>query len=140
MYLIAGLAHLKCLFFKSIKTFSIMARNLNEFIQETVKNSGCVFSLFGGYSPKTGYVCSILKEQHAMPENHFSAYAVAQFIRQHAEKFAQPEYFLGSWINDGQIYLDVCFVTDNLYECLETAKVNGQLAIFDLDNMREITV
>jgi hypothetical protein len=117
-----------------------MAKNLYEFISETQADGGCTFSLFGGYSPETGYVCSILKEQHTMPAKHFSAYAVAQFIKQHAEKFAQPEYFLGSWINDGQIYLDVCFVTDNLYECLETAKVNGQLAIFDLDNMREITV
>ena len=117
-----------------------MAQNLLEFINETTQNGGCTYSLFGGYSPKTGYVCSILKEQHTMPENHFSAYAVAQFVKQHAEKLAQKDLFLGSWINDGQIYLDVCLVTEYLPECIETAKQNNQIAVFDLSEMREIFV
>ena len=117
-----------------------MAANLRQFIFETMENGGCTYNLFAGLSPATGYAVSILKKQTTCKAdlNSFTPYFLSAFIKEHAEKLAMPYNFLGSWIDDGQIYLDVVEVTDDLWHAKNVARQNNQLAIFDLGKMETI--
>ena len=47
---------------------------------------------------------------------------------------------VGGWFNeaDNQFYFDSCRTFENLTEAIEFGRLNGQTAIFDLDNLREI--
>lgn len=45
---------------------------------------------------------------------------------------------LGGWYHKDRFYFDSCRVFEDLTEAIEFGKLNGQIAIFDLDNLREI--
>lgn len=45
---------------------------------------------------------------------------------------------LGGWFHEGNFYFDSCRVFTDLNEAKEFGRANGQIAIFDLDNLREI--
>lgn len=46
--------------------------------------------------------------------------------------------YLGAWIHGDNLYLDASINLDNKREAIKLAKKNDQLAIFDLNNLREI--
>lgn len=115
-----------------------MAKNLNQFIQETTQNGGCTYSLFGGYSPESGFVVSILSDQTTCKVNEFSPYLLGKFIKEHADKLSQSYNYLGSWIENGKVYLDVCEVSKDKAAALKIAAQNNQIAIFDLSTKETI--
>lgn len=62
---------------------------------------------------------------------------VLQYAQTHPEISA-----FGGWLDSetGKYYIDAVCIIEDLATALELAKENKQLAIFDLDNMREIRV
>ena len=48
----------------------------------------------------------------------------------------------GGWLNssNNQFYWDGTIIINDLSEAIRIARANGQIAIFDLDNLQEITI
>jgi hypothetical protein len=44
----------------------------------------------------------------------------------------------GGWYHNGNFYFDSCKVFNDRESAIEFGKLNGQIAIFDLDNLQEI--
>src|SRR6476469_2800348 len=119
----------------------------------TCNHGGGTFNPSTGETyPNGGYVVSINPEcEYIVPLIEFSAEHVARYldmvrpvidawnhsgndVRGHSLKW------VGTWVNDGNVYLDVVCVLSSKYRALWLAKKYNQLAIYDIANGVEITV
>ena len=80
-----------------------------------------------------GYSVAVAETQNSF-DNAGCARVVA-YAAKHNEVNA-----LGGWLNteNGKYYYDAVIVCENLQDAIELGKANGQIAIFDLNNMVEI--
>lgn len=80
-----------------------------------------------------GYSVAVKETQNSFG-NHGAA-KVVSYASKHNEITA-----LGGWYNseDGQYYYDAVIICDSLEEAIKLGRENGQIAIFDLNNMEEI--
>lgn len=46
--------------------------------------------------------------------------------------------YLGAWIDEGVIYIDVSVLVENKEDAMQLGKINNQLAIFDIENNESI--
>ena len=84
---------------------------------------------------KDGYIAS-----YQNSEKTFTFDKLAQLkneILKRAENLKKDE-FVGLWVNNNIIYLDTSIILENKVECLEFAKDNKQLAIFDLKENKSL--
>lgn len=92
-----------------------------------------------------GFTVQLLSLQHVTSgiivaysetQNCFDSKGLEKVIN-HALKNGQT---VGGWLNteNNLFYFDSCKVFDNESEAIEFGKQNQQIAIFDLDNLREI--
>lgn len=74
----------------------------------------------------------------AATQNSFGLEGLARVI-EYARTHKEANAF-GGWYNEenGLYYYDVVVVTDSLADALELGKSNAQIAIFDLQNCKEI--
>jgi hypothetical protein len=65
---------------------------------------------------------------------------LADFAFANRDLLGLPGHYFGAWLDReaGKIYLDVTRVESEYEEAMRLAKVNNQLAIFDLDSGTEI--
>lgn len=62
----------------------------------------------------------------------FLASCLAAFVAGHAATFnADPSLFLGTWVSDDNVYIDVVEFIGNEAEALRTARERGELAVWD---------
>lgn len=72
------------------------------------------------------------------------AYAATQNafgFRGFVKAFVHARYndnVFGGWFHEGKFYFDSCRVFKDRTAAIEFGKENGQIAIFDLDNLEEI--
>lgn len=89
----------------------------------------------------TGYAVAL-----AVTQDSFGAEGLAKVVDVIAKMQNQGEAFrfdslaFGGWYDtkSGRYYYDATVIVKDRTEALELARVNGQLAIFDLDNLEEI--
>ena len=81
----------------------------------------------------SGYSVAVADTQNSF--GNYGAAKVVSYANKHNEIKA-----LGGWYNskNGQFYYDAVIIVDTLEEALKLGRENGQLAIFDLNNMQEI--
>lgn len=105
--------------------------------QDIRANGGSTRSVVPGVpSPTGGYAVSLKGFQETFP--HWSDETIAEYIERHRFQLAQPGRFIGAWIDDGQLYLDVSVVVADLQIALDMGRRNDQLAIFDVASEQEI--
>lgn len=106
------------------------------------KNSGFTIDLKTGNIPKSGYCIALsLFEQITDVNNNDLELILSDYIKSKPILFTTlPEYYLGAWVNNGKIYLDVVTIVKDLKVALRLAKIGKQIAIFDLDNQKEIFI
>lgn len=116
-------------------------KNLHEFVASIVENGGATFNLVTGTSPTTGFVVSEkgfeLKLKlfgNAITREILVNAIVREFIRENGFELNRPENFLGGWIDDGELFLDISRVYDNEHDALRVAVENGQKAYYHIDN------
>jgi hypothetical protein len=54
--------------------------------------------------------------------------------------YEHPPCCIGSWVSDGQLYIDICQCLADLDDALDYAYCEGQIAIYDLTDGRDINV
>ena len=81
----------------------------------------------------SGYSVAVADTQNSF--GNYGAAKVVSYANKHNEIKA-----LGGWYNskNGQFYYDAVIIVDTLEEAMKLGRENGQLAIFDLNNMQEI--
>jgi len=121
--------------------------NLKEFLKSTIQNNGASYNLITGeLNPNKGYMVALQgKEQRFVFDTYNTKslqYNVANYIKDNAliliGGVVCSDYFLGSWVHNGEIYLDISVNVGDLKEALFLGKKYKQLAIWDCENKCEI--
>lgn len=111
-------------------------------VQLINKNSGFTIDLKTGIEPKSGYCIGLsLFEQITDVNNNDLELILSDYIKSKPILLnTLPDYYLGAWVNNGKIYLDVVTIVKDLKLAVRLAKIGKQIAIFDLDNQKEIFI
>lgn len=84
---------------------------------------------------KDGYIASYQNSEKTFAFNELAQ--LKNEILKRAENLKKDE-FIGLWVDNNIIYLDTSIILDNKIKCLEFAKDNRQLAIFDLKENKSL--
>ena len=122
-------------------------KNLNEFVASTIENGGATMNVATGDVPTSGYVVSmtgiektyVLFGNDVVKEILISG-AVKMYVKDNDDILSLPGMYLGSWIDNGVLYIDISNVIDNEHDALRMAVANKQLAYYDLNNAKTIEI
>lgn len=122
--------------------------NLKEFLKATMKNGGASFNLVTGeLNPKTGYMVALIGHEKiiaGVSDEKQLQYHIADYIKDKAILLASgitdDKKYLGTWVNDGKLYLDVSINFVDKAMAVEIATRSNQLAIWDCANQTEIKI
>lgn len=90
---------------------------------------------------KSGYAVSLIVTQDSFgPEGLRKVVNVIEKMQNQGEASRYDGLAFGGWYDSksGRYYYDATVIVKDRTEALELARVNGQLAIFDLNNQKEI--
>jgi|GEM_PF-4177571 len=109
---------------------------LNQQILENTLRNGGFTSNLQSEAPVSGFMVSIHPELETIIDLRNDKLEVLdlidQFITKNISQLQYENNYIGSWICNYTIYLDVSIKIDNMAEVLSLAAANDQLAIFDL--------
>lgn len=116
--------------------------NSSEILNRTIVDKGYTTDLDGN-KPDTGYMVGLEGFESTMPINRSIDDGIAfidAFIFTNKEELNKPNRYLGTWINEGIIYIDIS-VNINLRKLAVTLGIkNNQIAIWDLSTKEEIII
>ena len=112
--------------------------NLHKLSSEILTNGGATYSLAYGLITK-GYIVSPYKDrEQTIPVSEFGPNDVRNFVAENADLLSLPDHYLGAWIENELVYLDVTQGFSAKASAIKVGKANGQKAIFDLNNLKTI--
>jgi hypothetical protein len=92
-------------------------------------------------SPETGYMTATKKEgEWKIRLEDVTEDGLQNYIEKYVKELAEPDMYLGGWVEDGWAYIDVSMNVQDLDEALRIAKGAEQIAIFDLSTYESIYV
>ena len=103
--------------------------NPNFILKQTLKN--------GGFTPdnvKGRYIVATPSNELVKPLKHFNKSLIRAYLRLANEQ----SLTIGTWVNQGKVYLDTIKGFEDLEEALEFARLSNQLAIYDREAGQEI--
>lgn len=113
---------------------------LSNLLEITRANGGATIDLLGA-SPDSGFQVGIRARDGLVLVDQFASQGLIDtWIQDHLEILARPDHYVGTWIHEGRIYLDVSVNVHHLEDAIDLARANGQLAIWDVTNQAEIEV
>jgi hypothetical protein len=114
--------------------------NLVNFNKAIVSNGGASYNLMTGeFNPNHGYMVSIKghEKTHKAGKESYQ-YEIADYVKSKAIILMAgivddsiDRIFLGGWIDNGLLYLDVSYLVDTEEEAIQMAKDNEQIAYHD---------
>ena len=120
-------------------------KNKEQFIASTIENGGSTMNPVTGDVPTSGYVVSMAGNEQTyklfgndVVKEILISGAVDLYLKENVVELSNPENYLGSWIDDGMLYLDISRVYESEHDALREAVTNGQKAYYDLDNAKTI--
>ena len=114
---------------------------LFDVVQDTLKDGGLTIKPFTGEKPSGGYMVALEGYELKVPVTEFFTGIVADYLGEHAQKLMNnPALCLGTWVNEGAVYLDLSENVASRDKALELGKERGQLAIFNIETFEEVTV
>ncbi len=113
-----------------------------EILHATVKNGGCTYDVNGSkiYDKQTGYGVAY-GPQHSVqfnPNDHIH-YRQWQWMLE-ALNMASVADFIGTWLDNGKLYIETSAVVPELADALEIAQRNEQLAIYSFADGMTINI
>ena len=111
----------------------------SKIIKETLKNNGGSFNVSKSKikKPLKGFMCSI-KDLLIIDKKDFNIKLLKYLVKDNFSLLKSNENYLGTWEDNGKIYIDISKNFSSKEKALNTAKINKQLAIFDLKEMKSI--
>lgn len=103
--------------------------------QEILINGGITYDTATGEQPEHGYACSIDKSrEYSVRAEAFVPSTLLNWIYDNLDLLSHPNTYLGAWIEDGVVYLDVSVVLPTLEQALECARQHNQRSVYSLHN------
>ena len=109
--------------------------NLNKFYNNILEQNGGSYNIVtGDVNPITGYMVSIKGCEQRIILDNFTKEALNSFLIENIHLLCLDVYYLGAWVHNGYVYLDVSVNEPSESRALKLAKTNKQLAIYDCAN------
>lgn len=113
---------------------------------KAVECGGFTYRIKDGAYPTTGFVVSVAGPERKLAG--ISSTAIDAFVRDNRQTFEAANIVfrggacLGAWWNKGDArwYLDLSIVVPTLDEALALGRLNGQLAVFNLDDGQSVAI
>jgi hypothetical protein len=106
---------------------------------EGIQSNGGITIGMDGSQPHQGFAFTV--DQHSegqYPLQTLTADQIDQYIQSHMQLLQAPGRYLGAWVNNGTVYLDVSQVEQDRDRAHQMAQQANQLAMFDLATFEEI--
>lgn len=115
--------------------------NANTFIQLLKENKGVSYNMITKeYSPNKGFFVSLPNLETKVSLNSLSVDDIATFINKHRTLLQDKTKFVGGWIDNNIVYLDISEQIENKREALERGYKHNQLAIYDANKGEVIDI
>lgn len=106
--------------------------NANKFIQLLKENSGVSYNMITKeYNPNKGFFVSLPNLETKVSLNSLNVDNIATFINKHRTLLQDKTKFIGGWIDNDTVYLDISEQIFDKREALERGYKHNQLAIYD---------
>lgn len=112
-----------------------MKQLINQIFKSTMQNGGASYNL-NGHSPSKGFMVATLGNEKKISLKDFNKKILKSYIKAHKKDL--KDAFIGTWIDNDIVYLDISKKEKSKNKALEIAKQNKQLAIFNLSNFESI--
>lgn len=107
---------------------------------EQAKDGGFTTSIPSGAVPEDGFMVALPGHEEVFPVELFEASALISYV---ARKFdvltSSAGVYLGAWVSDGLVYLDVSECVPSRAKALFLAAERNQLAVWDVVKAEEIS-
>lgn len=118
---------------------------LRQVVRATVEEGGCTYNTHGGRPGPVTHGVACANPEHAqyeriVPLEEFNVAAVQRYLWEHTKRLKEEGVHLGTWLHEGNVYLDLTTVYRTLPAALQAARRTNQLAVFNLSTMEEVKV
>jgi len=121
----------------------MLVRGTKHLLDIVKRNGGATFDPHSFTTKESGYSVSI-EDKYKLSEN--DTYQLLcnatvedyQRLDEIIDEAVELGHMLGFWVNKGRLYIDWIDVLDNKQKAIRIGKENNQLAIYDLNNKKEI--
>lgn len=107
--------------------------------QATLQNGGASYNLYG-VAPKDGFMVADFGAEEVILKEDFTEEVLWNFISKNLNRLKNKDVCVGTWENEGKIYLDLSQNIKNKNQAIKQGIINKQLAIFDLSNFNSIAL
>ena len=109
----------------------------NEMIKEIIKNGGATLDTnYNNFNANAGFMVSLYGYETKININNIKA--IKKEIETKKEEAKKNNAYIGLWVDNGLVYVDISKHIIDYNEALETARDNEQLAVYDLKNDKSI--
>jgi len=113
--------------------------NLSTLFSELSLTGGFSYNVTTGESnPTTGYMVSLRDCEQQFYFDDFENKDIKNYFVRHVNVLSDESSFLGGWVNENQVYLDVSINIPNLENAIYYGMYNHQNAIYDCANNKTI--
>lgn len=113
---------------------------IKDIVSKTLENGGTTTSILTGeMNPVSGFMCS-LKDCAIIDIEQFNTSSIEEIIKDNNSLLLQENVYLGTWVNEGMVYIDISENITNIKEAIAVGIVRNQLAIFDCSRKEVITL
>ena len=115
--------------------------NLQNFYNELVNNNGASYNITTGIlNPNSGFFVSLPNREQQINRNDFNTSVLADFINNNSDLLSNENNFVGGWIENDIVYLDVSEQIADKRTALNLGVQRNQLAIYDANNGNVISL
>jgi len=115
--------------------------NLSKLKQELIQNNGFSYNInTGEFNPDYGYFVSIQGFEATFDLSEFEDKNLKQYIYGNCEQLADHDKWLGGWVENDKVYLDVSLKTNLLDRAIYLGILNNQKAIYDAYQNKVINI
>lgn len=115
--------------------------NFKTLVNELSLTGGFSYNAITGESNSaTGYMVSLNGYEEQFDFNDVDNNTIRNYFLNHLDSLNKEEAFLGGWVDNNKVYLDVSVNISDLETAIYTGIMNNQKAIYDCANKRSINI
>ncbi len=100
---------------------------------QVIRDGGLSYNPVYGTTPDTGYAVSLKGYELKIPLQAFRPRYIEEYIVNHLAQFEIHELYLGAWVHEKLVYLDISRVVISPQHAMELGYENEQIAVFDIE-------
>lgn len=109
----------------------------NKMIKEIIKNGGATLDTnYNNFNSSIGFMVSLFGYETKLNINNIEG--IKKEIENKKTEAKKRNAYIGLWVDNGLMYLDISKHIIDYNKALETARENEQLAVYDLKNDKSI--